>query len=179
MLTGSYRRCVRPEAAGTYLGDSSLALGGGSDREHLSGEVISSLGPEGSEVRIQPTCESWFQEMRWPNQEPVSGLWNLRVRQLVTKTEVTKKKKKKDWSDRCMKERGQESWATLIATPSLSYEKHEWGAQEQREEVEQRLKEAGQPWRRPGASRGAYLVATWFWFLRSLVLFCFFFFFLN
>ena len=92
MLTGSYRRCVRPEAAGTYLGDSSLALGGGSDREHLSGEVISSLGPEGSEVRIQPTCESWFQEMRWPNQEPVSGLWNLRVRQLVTKTEVTKKK---------------------------------------------------------------------------------------
>ena len=95
MLTGSYRRCVRPEAAGTYLGDSSLALGGGSDREHLSGEVISSLGPEGSEVRIQPTCESWFQEMRWPNQEPVSGLWNLRVRQLVTKTEVTKKKKKR------------------------------------------------------------------------------------
>ena len=54
MLTGSYRRCVRPEAAGTHLGDSSLALGGGSDREHLSGEVTSSLGPEGSGEFSQP-----------------------------------------------------------------------------------------------------------------------------
>lgn len=89
MLIGSYRRCVCPESAGTHVGDSSLVLGGGSNREHLSGEVTSSLGPEGSGVRVQPTCESWFQEMRWPNQELVSGLWNLRVRQLATKTEVT------------------------------------------------------------------------------------------